>query len=234
MESTKDYSIFKDFSSNREVDPKHVNKLVAEIKKRNLLSVNPIIVDNDMRVIDGQHRLAAAEKLGVEIFYVQGEVNRRDISVLNSNQKNWNAMDYINHYTVEKVASFLQLSGLINNHPDIAVSALLTLSNSEGKRNLKQLKDGYLDVLNIEHAKQVCIACENLNKKFQKCFVFDSRFPLAISKAIKQDNFRMDSFIEKIEENPRAFVPCHTKEEYLKMIEEIFNRYLSKNKINLD
>ena len=234
MKSTKDYSIFKDFSSNREVDQKHVNKLVQSIQKRNLLNVNPIVVDNEMRVIDGQHRLAAAQILEVEIFYIQENINRKDISLLNSNQKNWTAMDYINFYTIEKVPAFLQLSSLINNYPDMAISALLMLSNSEGRRNLIQLKDGYLDVLALDHAKEVSDLCKDLNHQFQKDFVFDSRFPLALGKALKADNFKMDRLIEQIAASPREFVPCHTKDQYLEMIAEIYNRSLSKNKINLD
>jgi hypothetical protein len=73
-----------------------------------------------------------------------------------------------------------------------------------------------------------------MNHKFQKDFVFDSRFPLAIGKAMNADNFKLERLIEQIEASPRDFVPCHTKEQYLEMIEEIYNRNLSKNKINLN
>jgi hypothetical protein len=233
MKSTKDYSIFRDFSSNREVDHKHVNKLVNAIQKRNLLHVNPIVVDKEMRVIDGQHRLAAAQQLGVEIFYIQDSINRKDISMLNSNQKNWTAMDYINFYTIEKNSSFMALSSLINNYPEMPVSALLVLSNSEGRRDIVQLKEGYLDVLEIDHAREVSDLCRELNKKYQSSFVFDSRFPLALGQALRTENFKLEILLEKIESNPRAFVHCHTKKQYLEMIEEIYNRSMSKNAIRL-
>lgn len=93
-----------------------MDRLVASIRKRNLLHVNPIVVDKDMRVVDGQHRLEAASILGVEIYYIEENIDRRDISMLNSNQKNWNAMDYINFYTVEKNSSFIQISSLVNKY----------------------------------------------------------------------------------------------------------------------
>jgi hypothetical protein len=230
---TIDYSIFKEFSSNREVDQKHVKRLVSAINKKNLLHVNPIVVDDNMRVIDGQHRLAAAKILGVSIFYIQDNIQRSDISMLNSNQKNWNAMDYINFYTVEKKDAYVQLSKLMNHYPDMATSALISLSNSEGKRNIQELKDGNLEVLNIDHCREICALCAELNKRFNADFVFDSRFPLALSKALNDDNWRTETFIEKIEASPRSFVRCHTKEQYVEMIEEIFNRYLSKNQIKI-
>ena len=230
---TIDYLIFKEFSSNREVDQKHVRRLVAAINKKNLLHVNPIVVDEKMRVIDGQHRLAAAKFLGVSIFYIQDDIQRSDISMLNSNQKNWNAMDYINFYTIEKKDAYVELSKLMNHYPDMAASALISLSNSEGKRNIQMLKDGNLDVLNISHCREICALCSELNKRFGADFVFDSIFPLALSIALNDENWKTDTFIEKIEANPRSFVRCHTKEQYAEMIEEIYNRYLSKNQIRL-
>ena len=230
---TIDYSIFKEFSSNREVDQKHVRRLVCAINKKNLLHVNPIVVDENMRVIDGQHRLAAAKILGVSIFYIKDNIQRSDISMLNSNQKNWNAMDYINFYTIEKKDAYVQLSSLINHYPDMATSALISLSNSEGKRNNQMLKDGNLDVLNINHCREICALCTDINKRFDADFVFDSRFPLALSVAMNDQNWKTETFIEKIEASPRTFVRCHTKEQYLEMIEEIYNRYLSKNQIRI-
>lgn len=233
MKSTKDYSIFKEFSSNREVDPKHVDRLVRAIEKKNLLYVNPIIVDAYMRVIDGQHRLAAAQILQVEIFYIESTVDRRDISVLNSNQKNWNAMDYINYYTVEHVDAFMQLSRLMNKYPQMSLSALLTLSSSENRRSLPELKEGHLDVLNINEAIEICEYIKDLANTFEYTFVYDSRFPLALMKAFGSENFNPETLKKKIEAAPRSFVKCHTAKQYMEMIQEVYNRSMSKNMIKL-
>ena len=142
----------------------------------------------------------------MDIYYIQDNINRGDISMLNSNQKNWNTMDYINYYTLEKASSFIQLSSLINNYPEMTISALLSLSNSEGRRDLKDLKRGILDVSEIDHAREISDICRGLNKDFRCDFVFDSRFPLALSKAVCTENFSIDILIQKISANPRAFV----------------------------
>lgn len=234
MKSTTDYSIFKEYNSNREIDQKHVRRLIAAIRERNLLSVNPILVDKFMRVIDGQHRLAAAKELGVEIFYLEGDsLDRKDISKLNSNQKNWKTLDYINFYTLERLEAFVKFSHMINKYPMISLSALLILCSSESSRNLPELQNGFLDVGSLMEATEVCDFLISLNEKYSMKFVFDSRFPLAMKQASCAEGFDLKVFEDHVEGNPRAMVQCHTKKQYLAMIEEIYNRGLSKNRISL-
>ena len=61
---------FKLKKGNRFINEAHVKALIDSIKKHNLLHLQPIIVDTNMNVIDGQHRLKAAERLQVPIYYV--------------------------------------------------------------------------------------------------------------------------------------------------------------------
>lgn len=51
---------------NRPINPRHVNKLAEEMKEGNWrLNGEPIIYAQDGRILDGQHRLAAALKAGI-------------------------------------------------------------------------------------------------------------------------------------------------------------------------
>ena len=58
---TTDYGQFKNIEGNRGINLKHVNTLVTSITEKDLQI--PIIVDQNMRVVDGQHRLEAYKKL---------------------------------------------------------------------------------------------------------------------------------------------------------------------------
>jgi len=229
---TSDHDLFTSFTSNREIDEKHVAQLVKSITSRNLLHINPILVDSKMRIIDGQHRLEAARILKTDIYYiVSDDVDRLDISKLNSNQKNWNAMDYINFWTLEGVPEFLKLSKFLNTYPDLKVSVVLTIISSKFTRNTSATKEGVLDVDNINFGHQVAQALAVLNQKYQHLFIYDSRFPVALGRAMKDDNFSLDTFIKRIDLNPRAFVRCTTTKESYKMIQEIYNYRTSVNKI---
>jgi mannose/fructose/N-acetylgalactosamine-specific phosphotransferase system component IIB len=231
---TSDYDLFISFKSNREIDYKHVAKLVKKIQKRNLLHINPILVDSKMRIIDGQHRVEAARILQVQIYHiVSDDVARDDISMLNSNQKNWSGMDYINFYTVEGKPEFLKFSKFLYAYPDIKISAALTIISGKFTRNTAATKEGILDIENINFGHQVGQALAVLNKKYQHAFIYDSRFPVALVKAMQHKNFSLDTFIKRIDNNPRAFVKCTTTKEAGKMIEEIYNYRTSVKQIEV-
>ena len=66
---TTDYSIFKKINGNRGISHSHVTKLTAAIARRNLLQLFPIIVNEKMEIVDGQHRLWAAKRLKLPIYY---------------------------------------------------------------------------------------------------------------------------------------------------------------------
>ena len=233
MESTTDYNMFKDYSSNREVDDRHVRKLVREIQKRNLLSVNPILVDKDFRIIDGQHRLEAAKILKVPIYYMLGDVNRDDISRINSCQKNWSLMDYLNYYTIEGKKTYMLLSGLINHYPKIKHSALVALSNPNFTRHSEEIKSGYLNTDNIDFAHEVCKVVMQLHEQYLYEFVLDSKFPIALGIAMKNEKFSLEYMLEKIAASPRSFVRCHSIKDYRAMMSDVYNFKVSKSLIKL-
>ena len=66
---TSDLTKFKQITGNRPHNPQHVKRLTSSIKRYGVLQ-NPIIVNENMVVVDGQHRLWAfdpSENLDFEI-----------------------------------------------------------------------------------------------------------------------------------------------------------------------
>ncbi len=110
IHKTKDYSIFKFVSFNRDKQKKQIECMKKILQKENLLHFHPIVVNEQMEVIDGQHRLSAAQELGLEIFYVQGNVSYEHI--LNSNliQKKLCLADVIKFYALkDKIEDYIKL-----------------------------------------------------------------------------------------------------------------------------
>lgn len=111
---TKDYKQFKLLPGNRPVDPGHVQELVRALtEKGNLTNHFPLVVNEKMEVIDGQHRLKALEELGWSFCYrVQEGLTIETVRNINSAQKNWSWKDYANSYTAlgnDNYKRFLEL-----------------------------------------------------------------------------------------------------------------------------
>ena len=102
IHKTKDYNIFKLRNSNRDISERHVKILIEAIKNDNNLHLHPIIVNADWEVIDGQHRLLAARKLNVEIYYIKDDnINIKHIVTSNVNQNKFKNIDYIKYFCLE-------------------------------------------------------------------------------------------------------------------------------------
>lgn len=229
LQNTKDYESFRYLLSNREVNKLHVGRLVKSIAKNNLLHLNPVIVNPNMEVIDSQHRIAAAEQLGVPVYFqIDDNVSKKDLSDLNSVKKNWSTMDYINFWTIEKANGFDQLSKFLSLYPSMPPSTALMLLSEDGSRDINALKSGYVDTANMEKALELA----EIIKKFRNIidFAYDRNFILAVFKVVKTGNYKHESMEKRLETQSRSLVKCATVKQYVELIEEIYNKGI-QNKV---
>lgn len=70
----ENYKKFRDNENNRNLDERHVAKLVASFRK-NGWDIEPITVNKDYVIISGHHRLAAAVQAEVDIKYTIADVD---------------------------------------------------------------------------------------------------------------------------------------------------------------
>ena len=70
---TKDYHTFSFLKGNRAININHLNKLIKSIKEKDLKM--PIIVNEKLQVLDGQHRLKAYQTLNLSMSYIMSNAN---------------------------------------------------------------------------------------------------------------------------------------------------------------
>lgn len=232
MNKTTDYSIFGEIESNREVDLRHVRKLMKAIEKRNLLHLNPIIVDEQNRVIEGQHRLEAAKQLQVPIYYItDNTVNKSDIAALNTNKKNWSAQDYINFHCIEKRPGFSVLSKFLSEHPAIPTSSAIQLLSPFSRRNMEEIREGYADVSNLAMAEKIAAFLKWLRNHFEHAY--SGMVIQAVRKLFESEGFDPEHLKRKIEDQPRSVVKCIKTGHYVEMFLDIYNYKLSTNRLTI-
>ncbi len=230
IHQTSDYSQFKSIVSNREVDERHVKRLMKAIEVKNLLHINPILCNKEFEVVDGQHRLEAATRLGLPIYYIiDAAVNKADIAAINSNAKNWDIVDYVNYWTIEKKPGFDKLSAFISQFPNIPISTALLMCSSAGARDYEALRQGYV---NVDNYQQACEIAEIL-KFYRNIFdsTYERNFVLAVIASVKTPGYDHEAMKKKLEYQSRSLVRCVSKKQYLEMLEEIYNHSVGKHRI---
>lgn len=97
---TNDYEMFVMLEENRFVNQPHVSRLIGEIKDHpESIKVRPILVNDKMEIIDGQHRLAALKELEYPVYYqVARGLDIDDTIRMNVYQRPWVPMDFALSY----------------------------------------------------------------------------------------------------------------------------------------
>ncbi len=229
IQSTKHYHRFRLLPTNRPVDQRHVNKLAAEIRRKNLLHLNPIIVNTAMEVIDGQHRLAAAEKLGVQIFFAQdAAISQDDIAGMNSNKKNWELRDYIHFFAEQGREDYIAFTAFCKEHPGVMSATLLGMCSKDG--NVKRsYKDGQIDISGMEQARVTLAFLPDYDAHTPHART--THFIKALSFIVRTGLYDHEHMKAKLEQNPGCLQPSPSERGYIESLERIYNRKMREENI---
>lgn len=114
--STFDYGKFKFIEGNRDVD--HVKKLEESMRECGLL-LQPILVNENMEIVEGQNRYTACMNLGLPVYYIiQQGIRLKEVKSLNSASKNWNTKNYIHSYALgDQNINYIYVEQLMKAYP---------------------------------------------------------------------------------------------------------------------
>ena len=94
LKHTTDYNIFNNVIGNRDLDRKNRARLKKSIE---LIGIQqPILVNQNNSINDGQHRLDIAKELGIVVPYVISHDTNEDFIDQLQISKKWSALDYCN------------------------------------------------------------------------------------------------------------------------------------------
>lgn len=223
--ASDEYDKFGFFEENRDINVARVKELEESMKEHELEKA--IDVNENFKIIDGQHRYTAWRNLGRPIIYVIHKGwGVKEIPVLNTHQKNWNPSDFVRMYTAlgikdyELYEEFTERYGFPHN---TNILLLTGGQNSRGKsRSVNAIfSEGKFKVTKwlagIKHAdalKQIGESYEGYKRK---------NFVAAYLELSKSKNFRHEQLIEKLSYQSRKLVDCTSTEQYYDLLREIYN-----------
>lgn len=234
---TNDLSIFKLIDGNRIQNLQHIKRLSDSIRIYGM-KCNPILVNEKMEVIDGQHRLMAAKEAKSFVYYIiVNGYSLSDVHTLNLNQKNWSKKDFLDGYGNIGLLAYVKLRKFYIENEDFTLPVCIafcnnTTDNSHNRlgENLEVFEDG------TWIGKDFNLAYEWANKirmikPYYKNYN-NSSFVATMITLINNDKFDFDEFMHKLRIQPTALVDCTNRSQYKTLIESIYN-YRNRNKVNL-
>jgi hypothetical protein len=245
---TSNLSIFKQIDGNRVPNLQHIKRLVDSIRV-NGMKCNPILVNERMEVIDGQHRLIAAQEAESFVYYiiVKG-YTLSEVHTLNLNQKNWGKKDFMDGYANMGIESYIKLKEFVLKNNDFTFTDCISMcSNSSSSATFtsaQKYRSGRTTAINQKEVfeegswigKDFNLGQEWANKiRMVKTYYSGYNktiFVGSILALFNNDKFDFNEFLHKLKVQPVTMKDCADRPECKKLIEDIYN-YKSRNKVSL-
>lgn len=223
IEKSTDYSKFKCYELNRDVSEDKVAELKAAIRKNDLTPSNPIIVNENWEIVDGQHRFYALMQMEKPIYYVQAELNGEmdDVIInLNTNQSNWRMLDYCKHYAGKGKENYDLILKLMKKF-NLPISPAIVCVTSRMTGNMPAIRSGNLAIGELKPETSAQIVSD-----FGEIIKFNkhNKFVKAIVSMLKQGKYDHNSDFLRFRKHAGALERCENVSQYFRLFEYIMNK----------
>lgn len=228
---TRDYSAFKNITGNRDLNPAKIKRIIRDIENGlDMLRYCPIIVNEQMEIIDGQHRYFVSKKVGSNVYYVisKNELDITEIAAINSNTERWKYKDFLHCYMTKKVDDYLTLDYFMKQYSvpiGTAIKLLQYGSINADRKNEEQTAKVLFESGKFK-AKYLVEASElmELVHRFKAYPKFLQRSFIQAIRDIKlAGKANMDELLEKFHTDRSPLDRCVTSKDYINALEQIYN-----------
>lgn len=222
IQETTDYTVFKFLKHNRPVVVSHVARLAQSMIDRPHLRVSrPVLVNDKMEVIDGQHRLRASELNGQSVYFMSVPgLTIEDARLLNALQRTWSLLDYAYSYASSRVPAYVQFVKTYEarNLPPSVIMEFM--SGTRGSRRQHEFRIGEMEPVDQKVLDHKLDMLEQVLEEFPKSatpYIVSMAF-YAIQRNEAYDHNRMLRKLVNSRPEPQA-----DRVAYIRELERIYN-----------
>lgn len=218
---TTNYERFSILHGNRSLNPMHFERLKTAISTMDLTESNPILVNDDFEIIDGQHRFEVCKYLKKPIYYLLKKgYGLREVQMLNANMKNWRLEDYVDGYCDLGNKEYLYLRSFLGQHK-LGMMNSITVLSSMGSHKSHTIMDGTMTLPNKARGETIAKWVEQLEPLYAG--VRRKSFINALIKLHSNRQFEFKQLMAKLAYQQTKLVDCTDMKGYLTLLEEIYN-----------
>lgn len=228
LRETKNYELFELHEFNRNVEK--INKLEKSMIEYGWVDAYPMHVvmngSEKLKIKGGHHRFIVAKKLNIPVKYVICDDNNISIHQLESATNPWTLKDYLESYSRQGIQSYITVK---EYHERTGINLGMCISMLAGEmagsnNKIDLFKDGKFKIAkNIKRAEMVAFIILSL-KTMGIEIAISALFVRAISRISYVKEFDPEIFIRKCESFKTLLVKQVLLNDYLKLIEDIYNR----------
>lgn len=228
IKSTTNYEMFKKLEGNRATTVARVNKIKKSIMTVGYIT-SPILVNENMEIIDGQGRFEALKELRLPVEYiVQEGLNVKECIAMNIYQTNWKVIDYIKSYSAKGNPNYIRLTNLMAEFPLVATTEIMSVAIFEiGRFDPLKTREGNLEITQeqYEEAKEKLQFIYPIAEEYKNI----TRIRLILNAMLyclflpNIDKYRLKNKVISILETGKI-PPIPTVDEAMQLMEEIYNR----------
>lgn len=235
---TENYDMFKRMVGNRK--PTGWKAIVESIGRVGYV-MSPILVNENMEVVDGQNRLEALKVLGLPVDYIIVEgVGVEACRSMNIGQKNWTFTDFLRSYSEDGNQNYTRLLGLIATYQkDVCIDGVLCANPkqriiSSGGAKYPHVRDGEY-ILDQESA-YACAKCIEEIKKLGFVDFCNNRnmsariYWRAVMYCYRHPEVNMERLIKQLNDNAINIKSYSSVIDQLRCFEEVYNFHLASDK----
>ena len=230
--TTTDYDQFTFLKSNRAIDENHVYKLVKLIKAEGHQK-EPVIVNEKLEVISGQHRIKACAKLEMRVTYIiVPGLTIKDAREMNNSQKPWSFKDHFRcygHSSHHNYQAYKQVTSLLEEYPSLSNAVALVLLTKDYVGAYSKFKLGTFVVEDYEFARKQASYLADIRSSHTRKVKFAVGW-LKIQKMPTRngDKFSMTTAIKQIRKNIRLVENCGPQNDWTKQLMKAYSKGLNK------
>lgn len=223
-------SKFSKLDDNRDIDKKHVAMLAISIKKYGQLM--PIVVNEALEVIEGQHRLEACMELGIPVAYIISiKASSKDVAIMNNSQKGWKNKDFLKHFShkkhsncgeYKKIVKFFSTYSLPFSIGIILLADYNSLESGKDRGPMPAFRDGSFKIKNLEDANTKAGQLIKFKTTVPN-LVRINKFCIAFLRVSQVENFSIRTAYERISKNSKKFDHCNNQDDWVEAMVAAYN-----------
>jgi len=220
-----DYESFSFLQGNRKINDLHLKQLVTSMQENGIL-FNVIIVNENMEIIDGQHRYLAQKQLKAPIFYVMVlGYGLREVQVLNTETSNWKLPDYLDSYinVDNEYQKAYQVVEWFKTKFDWGYSDIICClagGYTSGSHYTEGFKLGKYEVNHLSLSTKYAEQLIEMNLPFHK----KASFLRAAIKMFRTKCYDHAHFIKRLAYKGSDLLVGASYNDYIDLLEKIYNR----------